>query len=108
MLLAISMIGGGVSIDYGHAEGQTAEPTWRRTAQGWEYAHAVQSRDLYQAWQPESGASESSGSIVALLRKWNPVLLPVAVSCFFLTFGIWLLITIENRAIIRRLSPGKE
>ncbi|MEQ1828413.1 MAG: hypothetical protein ABL921_20800 [Pirellula sp.] len=91
--------------------GQLVESTdWRRTAQGWEYAHAIQASAsanfMDRAAVPHNQVDGTTG--LAIVGKWNRIVLPIAVCMFFLTFCWWLLIGVQNRGIVRRLSLASE
>ena len=75
--------------------------SWRRTNRGWECAHAVQkSFSTKTVPPPKENASLRTSSIGRL----HVHVLPVAVACFFLTFGCWLLIGVPNHGIVKHLS----
>jgi len=73
---------------------------WRKTVRGWEYAHAIQasSRPVFVAPDPVEPSALSD------LRQWHRIALPIALSSFLGTFGCWLLISVSNRAIVKRLA----
>ena len=73
---------------------------WRRTVRGWEYAHAIQASSTAVFIPPSSDTPLAFESI----HKWHRMALPIAVSCFIVTFGCWLLIAVPNRGIVRRLG----
>ncbi len=73
---------------------------WRRTARGWEYAHAIQANNS-PSFQPTSIAEPSA---ISSVRQGHRIVLPIAVSSFILTFGCWLLLGIPNRGIVRRIA----
>lgn len=72
---------------------------WRRTAKGWEYAHAIQANHS-PTFQP---TSISEPPAISSVRQWHRIVLPIAASSFILTFGSWLLQGIPNRGIVRRI-----
>ena len=72
---------------------------WRRTARGWEYAHAIQVNHS-PSFQP---TSISEPPATSLLCQCHRIVLPIAASSFILTLGCWLLLGIPNRGIVRRI-----
>jgi hypothetical protein len=89
------------------ASGQAVEPgQWRRTAQGWECAHAIQmSPQKNQMTFGKAGLERKSNSATwQAIRSGHRIALPLAVGSFFVTFGCWLLIGVRNRGIVREID----
>lgn len=73
---------------------------WRRTVQGWEFAHSIQA-DTKPTFAP---IRSDEPSALSSIRQWHRIVLPIAICSFIVSFGCWLLIGIPNRGIVRRLS----
>jgi hypothetical protein len=78
---------------------------WRRTVNGWEYAHAIQIRNNTVNVDGNS-SSEHRVSLERnrVISKWHRIAFPASVGVFMMTFCWWLLIGVENRGIVRQFS----
>lgn len=76
------------------------QDNWRRTVQGWEFAHSVQ-RSSSLAFQSSIPCEPTA---LSSARHWHRIALPLAVSSFMASFGCWVLLAVPNRGIVRRLE----
>jgi hypothetical protein len=70
---------------------------WGQTIPASNYTHAIQFQN-HENRGDQSSILANAGFLAAA-HAWHRLALPIAVASFYTSFGVWLLISVENRAL---------